>query len=91
MTDWLDEELPLPVAKPAGRARDEFLLQKAVVQFLRLACPDGLVFAIPNGGHRSVRAGADLKATGLVPGVPDLCLVWRGRSLLRLQPSRRRR
>jgi VRR-NUC domain len=32
--------------------------------------------AIPNGGHRLGRVGAMLKAEGVVPGVPDLCLPW---------------
>lgn len=33
-----------------------------------------LLFAIPNGGWRSPRTGARLKAEGVQPGVPDLCL-----------------
>jgi len=79
MSDWLAEELPL--AAPRKRGRAEHALQCAVVQYLRLACPDGLVFAVPNGGHRSARTGADLRREGLLAGVPDLCLIWRGRSL----------
>jgi len=79
VTDWLAEELPLPAPRKRGRA--EHTLQCAVVQYLRLACPDGLVFAVPNGGHRSKRVGADLRREGLLAGVPDLCLIWRGRSL----------
>lgn len=33
-----------------------------------------LLFAIPNGGARSARAGAMLKREGVKAGVPDLCL-----------------
>lgn len=34
----------------------------------------GMLFAIPNGGHRSAIAGAKMKAEGVRRGVPDLCL-----------------
>jgi hypothetical protein len=33
-----------------------------------------LIAAIPNGGKRSARAGAELKKEGLRPGFPDLIL-----------------
>ena len=33
-----------------------------------------LLFAIPNGGARDAVTGALLKAEGVRPGVPDLCL-----------------
>lgn len=36
-------------------------------------------FAIPNGGRRNPREAMTLKATGLIAGVPDTCLVWKGR------------
>lgn len=34
----------------------------------------GLLHAIPNGGHRSKITAAMLKAEGVRPGVPDICL-----------------
>ena len=34
------------------------------------------LFAIPNGGQRSGRTGAMLKAEGVKSGVPDLCLAY---------------
>jgi hypothetical protein len=34
--------------------------------------PNVLIFAIPNGGKRSVGAGRKLKAEGVVAGIPDL-------------------
>lgn len=33
-----------------------------------------LMFAVPNGGHRSKAAAGKLRAEGVKPGVPDLCL-----------------
>lgn len=33
-----------------------------------------LLHHIPNGGARSARTGARLKAQGVKPGVPDICL-----------------
>ena len=33
-----------------------------------------LMYHIPNEGKRSVSYGARLKAEGLLPGVPDICL-----------------
>ncbi len=39
------------------------------------AHPDlALMHAIPNGGHRTKVAGAKMKAEGVKPGVPDICL-----------------
>lgn len=32
------------------------------------------LFAIPNGGKRDIRTAAMLKASGVKPGVPDICL-----------------
>ena len=38
-------------------------------------CPElGLLFAIPNGGHRHPVVAARLKAEGVRAGVPDICL-----------------
>ncbi len=33
-----------------------------------------LLFAIPNGSHRHISVARRLKAEGVKPGVPDLCL-----------------
>ncbi|HEY1024041.1 MAG TPA: VRR-NUC domain-containing protein [Sphingobacteriaceae bacterium] len=38
-----------------------------------------LFFSIPNGSSRDVREAVKLKATGLVAGQPDMCLVWNGK------------
>ena len=36
------------------------------------------LFHISNEGKRSLRYGAQQKAMGLLPGVPDFCFVWNG-------------
>ena len=36
--------------------------------------PDAVMFAIPNGGWRSLRTAARLKAEGVLAGVPDIFL-----------------
>lgn len=33
-----------------------------------------VMYAIPNGGHRDIRVAVRLKAEGVKPGVPDICL-----------------
>ncbi|MBV7534070.1 VRR-NUC domain-containing protein [Chitinophaga sp. sic0106] len=39
----------------------------------------GLLFAVPNGGTRNVREAMALKATGVVPGIPDMVCLYGGR------------
>lgn len=34
----------------------------------------GMLFAIPNGGHRNIRVAVKLKAEGVRAGIPDLFL-----------------
>ena len=63
------------------RRHDEDTLQRSVMQFLHVALPDGAVaFAIPNGGKRSAREAARMKGLGVTAGIPDLCVVYRGRA-----------
>jgi hypothetical protein len=57
------------------RRQPERVLQTALVEHLRLRARNGvLYFAVPNGGSRDVREAANLKRTGVVPGVADLLL-----------------
>ncbi len=56
---------------PTGRAPTEHEEQRALVRNFR-KCFDTMIFAIPNGGHRSKSQGAKLKAEGVLPGIPDL-------------------
>ena len=52
----------------------EHLQQVRLVSWFRRTYPDTRIFAIPNGGGRSASQGAALKAEGVTPGVPDLCV-----------------
>lgn len=46
--------------------------QMMLVQWFRRTHKDVLIFSIPLGGHRHPAVAAKLKATGTVPGIPDL-------------------
>lgn len=51
-------------------------LQAQVFEFLRLALPsDAVAFAIPNGDRQQTTA------PGTLTGVPDLCVVYKGRAI----------
>jgi hypothetical protein len=55
-------------------------LQRAVCQFLDIALPnDAMYFAVPNGGKRHPKEAARMSGLGLKKGIPDLCIIWRGR------------
>ncbi len=54
----------------------ERALQSAVFDFLSVALPrDAQAFTIPNGDGRMTTA------PGTLPGVPDLCVIYRGKSI----------
>lgn len=55
--------------------RPEQDLQMAVARFLKLALPDLVWFAIPNGGYRTKAEAGIMKATGTRKGVPDLAFI----------------
>ena len=59
-------------------ARLEDTIQEGIVAYLKLALPKVLVFAIPNEAKRSFRLAGALKRRGMLPGIPDLCLVTAG-------------
>ena len=50
----------------------EHLEQVRLVSWFRRQYPDTKIFAIANGGGRSMAQGASLKAEGVQAGVPDL-------------------
>ena len=59
--------------------RPEEELQRAVVQFLKMACPTALWFAVPNQrGTRKRWENEMLVAMGVRAGVPDLVFVLPG-------------
>lgn len=60
--------------KPPGRASRnyEHELQVRCIQWFDNQFANGVLFAIPNGGHRRKATAAMLKAEGVRAGVPDL-------------------
>ena len=56
------------------RSHEESRIQRNCVEWFFKQYPDGLLFAIENGGKRSKTEGAILKGMGIMPGVSDLCL-----------------
>ena len=70
------ESLRLYSKSRKRRASPEAELQKAVVQYLRLAGVPGLLFfSVPNEAKRSPRLANHLKAMGLLSGVSDLVII----------------
>lgn len=52
--------------------------QAMFVQWFRAQYPGVLLFAIPNGEYRNKVTAMRLKAEGLTPGIPDICIpAWR--------------
>jgi hypothetical protein len=61
--------------KPKASEHQEQVTLFRWVEIQQAAVPElALLHAIPNGGHRSKVAGAKMKAEGVKPGVPDICL-----------------
>lgn len=52
----------------------EYELQCSCVAWFRSAHRDRLIYHIPNGERRDAVTGARLKRSGVVAGVPDLCV-----------------
>ena len=69
---------PTKRVKMLGDADREHLEQCALIEWVRLnehiEPRLRLLFAVPNGGRRSMWEGKRFKAEGVVAGVPDLCL-----------------
>jgi len=64
------------------RKARELGLHKFTAQYLRLAAlPDVLWFHVPNGEARSAATGAKLKAMGVLAGVADFVIIYRGNVL----------
>lgn len=65
-----------PLSKKRGNM--ETKLQIAAVNYIRMAFPDVLCFAVPNGGKRTMIEASMLKKMGVMAGVSDLLLFWVG-------------
>ena len=61
-----------PITLPTDRLPTEHEEQREFVRWFRQTYVGVRIFAIPNGGGRSMAQGASLKAEGVTPGVPDL-------------------
>lgn len=66
----------------APRNNDEEQLHRATWRYLQWSLPDDAVAYHPaNGGLRHRKAAARMAGLGVVAGVPDLAIVWRGKAL----------
>jgi hypothetical protein len=54
------------------KVSSEHAEQVGLINWFRYKFPNVLIFAIPNGGFRSINTAKILKEEGVVPGVPDL-------------------
>jgi hypothetical protein len=62
------------------RCCSEQQIQRAIIDHLRWrGVPDCFYFHCPNGGWRSAVEAAIFKGMGVVPGIPDVFIVCRGR------------
>lgn len=61
-----------------SKPRSEDALQKTMMQYIKLQYPNLLVLAVPNGGSRHPAEAAKLKGMGVLPGVSDILLIWKG-------------
>jgi hypothetical protein len=46
--------------------------QAGFVQWFRAKWPNVLIYAVPNGGRRSISTAKKLRREGVTPGIPDL-------------------
>jgi hypothetical protein len=53
----------------------EFQVQVEFVSLMRMYYPDLLMFAVPNGGKRSIQDARRFKAMGVLAGVSDICVL----------------
>jgi hypothetical protein len=59
--------------------RPEQVFQASLVKSLAMVLdPSCLMFAVPNGGWRTKREAAILIGQGVVPGIPDLMILFNG-------------
>lgn len=69
--------LPKSLKKPLNAKDSELKIQAQAWQWAWTNLPKTrrLLFHVPNGGYRTVVEAAQLKASGVVPGIPDLILL----------------
>ena len=70
------------------RKRGEDALQRAIVQWLRLALRSDVRFwHTPNGGGRTKVEASIFKGLGVQAGIPDLAFVWSDGQIITLRPG----
>ena len=69
----MSESLPSRSSENNAEAR----IQAAVVEWVRSAAPELVIWRLPNGGLRSKAEAARLKGIGTLAGVPDLVTLGR--------------
>ncbi len=74
-TYTIDELHALWEKKNKGKAaQSEHALQVECLRWLRMAHPNVLCYAIPNGAYTTKTTARKLVAEGVVHGIPDLCI-----------------
>lgn len=77
-----DMETPLkPVPRFTVEPKDkgpssEIERQTTFLALMRIAAPDVMIWAVPNGHNRGVKDRVKAKKEGLRAGVPDLTICW---------------
>ena len=62
--------------KPRRKPRHiEEEIQTACVRYFRIAYPNYIILAIPNGGSRNAREAANMKRAGVLAGASDLLII----------------
>lgn len=61
--------------------RPEEALQRSICAFLDVSLPPGSLYFFINNAHASPRMRMVLKGLGQKPGIPDLCILYRGKSI----------
>jgi hypothetical protein len=62
------------------RDRPEQQIQKSILDHLGWrGLPELFAFHVPNGGYRTAVESKIFKSLGVIPGVPDLLILYRGR------------
>ena len=64
------------------KSQSEIQIQAAAFQAAWNDFPEtrGLIFHVPNGGARNKIEGMQLKASGVIAGIPDIILLWQGKA-----------